>query len=140
MCMGKRATEQEIIEKLAKVLDISIEEATELHQFDKQVDKETMKEVKQAEKELPVNKAKEEKKVETKKLAKGEYTENQKKVMEILKAEPTHFFTAKEISEVSGGALNSRGLGAVVKKLVEKQIILKIVGSPVRYQWNTEKA
>ena len=134
--MNKKFTEKEKLEKLARVLDITIEEAKELHEFDCQVDKASMKEIKEEEKKLPANKAK----AETKKLAKGEYTENQKKVMEILKAEPNHFFTAKEISEESKGEINSRGMASVMKKLIDKEIVLKIIGSPMRYQWNSEKA
>lgn len=138
--MKKTYTEEQKIEMLMNILGISYEEAKEVHEFDKQVDKETMTEVKKAEKELPVNKQKEEEKPKAKKLEKGEYTDNQKKVMEILKSDTGHMFTAKEISEQSQGSINSRGLGSVMKKLIEKEIVIKITGSPVRYQWNVEKA
>ena len=134
MARGKQS-EQEIVEKLARVLDISYEEALEVRKFDKETEQASMKNIKEEEKKLPVNQQKEEEKVEKKVYKKGELTDNQKLVIAILQEEKGHMFTAKEISEVSKGVLNSRGLGAVMKKLIEKEMVSKIHGTPVRYQW-----
>lgn len=133
MYMMKKYDEA-IIKKFMSKLGLTREEAIELYEADKEVDKMTVSEAngefKSVSKTQKTDGVAAKKKVT--KDANG-FTPNQAKALEILGA-TKEFMTAKQISEASDGMLNSRGLGAVMRTLVDKGLVEKQAGSPVQYK------
>ena len=103
-------------------LRITREEAIQLIADDDEVDKMPMSKV-----NLDIEPAK------VKDESEYVLTDNQKLVVEILNKEYREY-TAAEISADSDGALSSRGLGSVMRKLIELEMVVKIEGRPVRYK------
>lgn len=129
--------DQEQVQLFMNKLGISQAEAMELLAFDKEVNQMSVKE---AVGDMPsVSKTQATdgvKKTAPKAAKKGEsgYTPNQELALQLLKADGG-FMTGKAMSEASEGALNSRGLGSVMKKLIEQGIVEKQAGSPVQYKY-----
>ena len=128
--------EQIQVDLFVDKLGVSLSEAMELLAFDKEVNSMT---VKQANGDMPsvsktpTTSAPAKKKSSTKKTADG-YTPNQALALETLKANGD-FMSGKQLSETTEGALNSRGLGSVMKKLIESNLVEKKAGSPVQYKY-----
>ena len=135
--MKLTAAEQKKVDLFVEKLGCSIEEAMELIEFDKEVNKMTVKEALGDQASAAKTSATEGAKATKAKPAKKDdngYTPNQAMALELLQASK-EFMTGKELSEASGGVLNSRGLGSVMKKLIEQGLVEKQAGSPVKYKF-----
>lgn len=61
-------------------------------------------------------------------------TDNQQLALDIINSNINKEFTASDISNASDGKLSSRGLGSVMRKLIDLNLVNKIDGRPVKYK------
>ena len=129
--------DQEQVQLFINRLGITEAEAMELLDFDKEVNKMTVKEaigdMPSVSKTQTTEGTKKAAPKAAKKNASG-FTPNQEMALSILK-ENGGFMTGKAMSEASQGTLNSRGLGSVMKKLIADGLVEKKEGSPVQYKF-----
>ena len=63
-------------------------------------------------------------------------TENQELVLTIMGGHKDLEFTERENAECSNEGLSSRGLGSIMRKLVELNLVERSEGRPVKYKMN----